>query len=212
MRNLVLLSASSHAVPVQAGLPSSTDSFNDRVAPSPSSDRLYVATTSTSSHQHSDLVNFEVYEQSTAAHRSVNARKLCSFAAPRSPSGPPRAQVLSLSYLSDITDDGSDGLVIVTAGGDIGVIALPTRPRDDAVLAVPLSTPEIVGSVEQGILTAAWSPDEEKLVLVTAASQEQGPEKLLVMSRNWEVEHEAVLSSAELGKGESSAQCWWWWW
>ena len=55
-------------------------------------------------------------------------------------------------------DDRS--LVIILAGGDIGTMRLDEG--NGGMLEV-----EIVGSVDSGIKAAAWSPDDEQLVLVT---------------------------------------------
>ncbi|CEH13826.1 IkappaB kinase complex, IKAP component [Ceraceosorus bombacis] len=224
MRNLVLLSSPSYlttaaSTPTEHSQPSSSSSSspssivvsNDRLAVSPTSHTLYWATSRPST-THAGLVTFDVYQHShltsQSQHEAVgshHARSICSFAAPGSPQGTAeRSQVLSLAYLSDAAQDGSDALIIVTSGGDIGVVALPYdgsgQGQSQSLASAPPPPPEIVGSVEQGILAAAWSPDEERLVLITAASEEDGPEKMLVMSRSWEVEHESVLISPDLGK------------
>lgn len=80
-------------------------------------------------------------------------------------------------------------LCLVTAGGDIVYLLLDTLKA------------EIVGSVEQGLLAARWSLDEEVLVLITAPGAD-GVAKLLIMTRDLEVLHEAPLSTDDFGEDQ----------
>ncbi|OWZ30446.1 elongator complex protein 1, partial [Cryptococcus neoformans AD2-60a] len=83
---------------------------------------------------------------------------------------------LALHYLPD-----ERSLVIILAGGDIATLALD-NPHV-----------EVVGSVDSGIKAAAWSPDDEQIILVT------GEDTLVCMTRNFDVVHEEPLRSNDFG-------------
>ncbi|KAI0697397.1 IkappaB kinase complex IKAP component [Cerioporus squamosus] len=88
-------------------------------------------------------------------------------------------EVLSLHVLPD-----SRTLVVITRAGDI-----TTVPLDE-----DQPTAEVVGSVEGGIMGAAWSPDDSLLVLVT------GEDKLLVMTSTFDVLSEGPLHPSDFGE------------
>ncbi len=143
----------------------------------------------------------------------------CSFAAPSEGSSsrrPPRSsklystdgvspEVVLLHYLNDggSISNGNPGLCLVTAGGDILVGEVP-----DAGHGAPSQLSlEVVGSIEQGIYAAQWSPDEEVLAVITAptwleAEQRWEGEKLLIMTKEFEVLSESILATDEFGEGE----------
>ena len=80
--------------------------------------------------------------------------------------------------------DNEPALGVVTGGGDIVII--------------PFSgTADIVGSVERGIVAAAWSPDEDVLAVVTAAGEHS--ESLIFMSRDFDVLSEGPIATADFG-------------
>lgn len=54
-----------------------------------------------------------------------------------------------------------------------------------------------MGSVDSGIKAAAWSPDDEQIILVT------GEDNLVCMTRNFDVVHEEPLRSQGFGQGAS---------
>ncbi|OCF35522.1 elongator complex protein 1 [Kwoniella heveanensis BCC8398] len=91
-------------------------------------------------------------------------------------------ETLDLHYLPD-----DRSLVILLAGGDIATLAL--EGSDGSVAPI-----EIVGSVDSGIKAAAWSPDDEQIVLVT------GEDNLVCMTRHFDVIHEEPLRSDEFGE------------
>ncbi|WVQ93259.1 hypothetical protein IAU59_000325 [Kwoniella sp. CBS 9459] len=91
-------------------------------------------------------------------------------------------ETLDLHYLPD-----DRSLVIFLAGGDIATLAL--EGSDGGVAPV-----EVVGSVDSGIKAAAWSPDDEQIVLVT------GEDNLVCMTRHFDVIHEEPLRSDEFGE------------
>jgi elongator complex protein 1 len=76
-------------------------------------------------------------------------------------------RVLSLHYFADNLTT-----CLVLEGGDIVVVREEALPGEDKI--------EIVGSVDVGITAAAWSPDEEMLVLTTRA------QTFLYMTRDFE--------------------------
>jgi elongator complex protein 1 len=75
--------------------------------------------------------------------------------------------ILSLHYFADTAIT-----CLIMAGGDIVIVREEPLPGEDLL--------EIVGSVDAGILGAAWSPDEELLAICTKA------DTLLFMSRDFE--------------------------
>ncbi|KAK8843352.1 hypothetical protein IAR55_007009 [Kwoniella newhampshirensis] len=91
-------------------------------------------------------------------------------------------ETLDLHYLSD-----DRALVILSAGGDIATLAL--EGPDGGVSPV-----EVVGCVDSGIKAAAWSPDDEQIVLVT------GEDNLVCMTRNFDVVHEEPLRTDDFGE------------
>lgn len=121
-------------------------------------------------------------------------------------------QVRTFVYLADggSAVDDEPALCLITAGGDIVLVSL--QQDEQGGLANP--SPQIVGSVEQGILSASWSPDEETVILVVPAdegaastSADPQPEKLLVMSREFEVLDEKIIR--EQGRGEEQVSVGW---
>lgn len=115
-----------------------------------------------------------------------------------------QSQVRSFTFLADGGSVMSDepALCLITSGGDIVLIPTTTSPDAGPV------EPQIVGSVEQGILAAAWSSDEEAVVLVVPSQSESSQhsrspiEKMLVMSREFEVLDEKLIREQGRGDGE----------
>ena len=118
------------------------------------------------------------------------------------------AEIISLQFLNDggsLTENGP-ALCLITAGGDILLGRIPTEEDIEPNEAMPSMHLEVVGSIEQGIYAAAWSPDEELLVIVTAPTwiEEENRwegEKTLVMTREFEALSEKGLSTDEFGEG-----------
>ena len=73
---------------------------------------------------------------------------------------------------------------LVLAGGDVVVVREDPQPGQDKI--------EIVGSVDVGIIAAAWAPDEELLAIVTRA------DTLILMSRDFEPITDVTLSADDL--------------
>lgn len=94
----------------------------------------------------------------------------------------------------------SDTSCLVLAGGDIIVVRGQPLPGEEKI--------EIVGSVDAGVTAAAWSPDEELLVVTTRANT------LLFMTADFEnlastsmLVEDAVLSKhVNVGWGKSETQ------
>ncbi|KAG9229092.1 elongator complex protein-like protein 1 [Amylocarpus encephaloides] len=76
-------------------------------------------------------------------------------------------KILRLHYFGD-----SQTVCLVLAGGDIVVVREEPMPGEDRI--------EIVGSVDAGITSAKWSPDEELLAITTLANT------VVFMSRTFE--------------------------
>ncbi|WFD35942.1 Putative elongator complex protein 1 [Malassezia cuniculi] len=96
-------------------------------------------------------------------------------------------QVVAFRVLADAGAqfDNAPALGIVTGGGDIVVIPLDGQA-------------DIVGSVERGICAASWSPDEDVLALV-AAAEDDVPETLIMMSRDFDILSEAPVATDDFG-------------
>lgn len=73
---------------------------------------------------------------------------------------------------------------LVLAGGDIVVVSYEPQSAKDRI--------EIIGSVEEGITGARWSPDEDILAITTKANT------VVFMSRSFEVITDITMSSENL--------------
>ncbi|KAI0669554.1 IkappaB kinase complex IKAP component [Trametes maxima] len=89
------------------------------------------------------------------------------------------AEVISLHVVPD-----SHSLVVISRAGEIATV-----PLDDDSPSV-----EVVGSVDGGVMGAAWSPDDTLLVLVT------GEDKLILMTSTFDVLSEGPLHPREFGE------------
>ncbi|CAD6977243.1 hypothetical protein A4X06_0g1276 [Tilletia controversa] len=122
-----------------------------------------------------------------------------------------RRQVVSLHYLPDGGELSAyaPALCLVCAGGDIVFLPLPESVQElrgingsDGVLR-----PEIVGSIEQGIAAAAWSPDDELLSIVTEEtvgsddSAASSP-KVLLMTKVFDVLSERPIYTTDFGEDQ----------
>lgn len=83
---------------------------------------------------------------------------------------------------------------MVLAGGDIVVVKEDTIPGENKI--------EIVGSVDEGISAAAWSPDEEVLAITTGAST------FLLMTREFEPIKDITLSPSDLDASKHVSVGW----
>ncbi|BFZ59890.1 Putative elongator complex protein 1 [Saitoella coloradoensis] len=99
-------------------------------------------------------------------------------------------QVLSLRYLSDLATS-----CVVLRGGDIILIRDEPMEAEDKI--------EIVGSVDAGILSAEWSPDEEVLALVTGAST------FLLMTKTFESIAEVSLTQEDITNSSNHVSVGW---
>ncbi|SPO43490.1 related to IKI3 - Subunit of RNA polymerase II elongator histone acetyltransferase complex [Moesziomyces antarcticus] len=127
-----------------------------------------------------------------------------------STSGRSKRDVINLHYLSDGGAEASHrpALCTIAAGGDLLLLPIPdiSEVADD----VPPEEPVVVGTIEQGIAAAAWSPDDELLVIVTCETSETAStsgarevEKVLLMMRDFEVLSEVRLRTDEFGQDEA---------
>ena len=91
----------------------------------------------------------------------------------------PVERILDLRCFPD-----SKTLTLILAGGDIVVVREEPQPGQDLI--------EIIGSVDEGITAAAWSPDEEILTIASAAGT------LLFMTREFESIASVSLSVDDL--------------
>lgn len=101
----------------------------------------------------------------------------------------PCDRVLDLHYFSD-----TFSTCVVLAGGDIVVVKEDPVPGENKI--------EIVGSVDEGITAAAWSPDEEVLAITTGAST------FLLMTRDFEPIKDVTLSQSDLNASKHVSVGW----
>lgn len=88
-------------------------------------------------------------------------------------------EILSLHYFGD-----SLTACLVLAGGDIVVVREEPLPGEDRI--------EIVGSIDEGITAARWSPDEELLAITTKANT------VVFMSRSFEGVTDTTMTAEDL--------------
>ncbi|KAL7267237.1 putative elongator complex protein 1 [Rhizina undulata] len=92
--------------------------------------------------------------------------------------------ILSLHYFPDTLTT-----CIVLSGGDIVVLQEDPSPGDNKI--------EIVGSVDEGITAATWSPDDEVLAITTCDST------FLLMTRTFEPIADVAFSEEDLNASKS---------
>ncbi|WVO15396.1 hypothetical protein L204_103054 [Cryptococcus depauperatus] len=141
----------------------------------PETDSLYVAVET--AHQDLQVEILKVQRDSLEPVASFTSPVISPFPKPTY-----LGETLSLHYLAD-----DRVLVALLAGGDIVTVTL--EGPDGSV-----GTVEVVGSVESGIKAAAWSPDDEQIILVT------GEDNIVCMTRNFDVIHEEPLRSEDFGE------------
>lgn len=91
----------------------------------------------------------------------------------------PVDRILSLQYFADTAT-----ICLILAGGDIVIVREEPMPGEDLI--------EVVGSVDEGIAAAAWSPDEELLAISTRANT------LILMTRDFESIANITLSPEDV--------------
>lgn len=104
---------------------------------------------------------------SSKSYKPEDGALIASWDAPSPNPDLPYDRILSLHCFPD-----SGAISLILEGGDIIVVREDAQPGEDLI--------EIVGSVDQGISAAAWSPDEELLTIATKA------DTLLFMTRDFE--------------------------
>lgn len=100
------------------------------------------------------------------------------------PTGVPPLPCVHLLADGGESVDHAPALCVITGGGDMVL-----QPVSDVAPA------DVVGCVDAGILAAAWSPDEDLLVIITGGTAP----RLLIMTRHWDVVHEAPLATDDFG-------------
>ncbi|GMK55839.1 hypothetical protein CspeluHIS016_0208950 [Cutaneotrichosporon spelunceum] len=128
---------------------------------------------------HVEIVRLEGLEDGGAFAEvvaSFSSPVLAPFALPE---GAP--QTLSVQYFAD-----DRSVIVLLAGGDIAVLQL-----DNPEVGMMV---DVVGSIDSGIKAAAWSPDDEQLVLVT------GEDNLVCMTRTFDTIYERPLRSDDFGE------------
>ena len=78
-----------------------------------------------------------------------------------------------------------DSIVALLHVAELDALCVPTLDGRLVLLHDADGTADEVGTVEAGVVVAAWSPDEELLAIVTGGAQ------LLLMSKVWVVVQDA---------------------
>lgn len=99
----------------------------------------------------------------------------------------PNDRVVSFSHFSDLCQ-----LILVFERGEIFAISYDPSQLED----FESNTVEIVGSVEDGVFAAEWSPDEEILVLATKANN------IVLLSRQFEPISERKMTSDDINQSK----------
>ncbi|KAJ3809935.1 IkappaB kinase complex IKAP component [Lentinula aff. lateritia] len=121
-------------------------------------------------------VNIEIYRMDKNFVKGALPESITMFSTKISGSG---TQLISLRVIQE-----NRSLVAIMRKGDIITTSL-----DDEI---PLM--EVQGSVDDGFLAAAWSPDDSLLALIT------GTNKLILMTLTFDVISEAPLETTEFGQ------------
>jgi elongator complex protein 1 len=108
-----------------------------------------------------------------------DAKQIASWDAPSPLPDIPVDRILSLQYFAD-----NATICLILAGGDIVIVREEPLPGEDLI--------EIVGSVDEGIAAAVWSPDEELLAISTRANT------LILMTRDFESIANVTLSPEDV--------------
>ncbi|KAH0358198.1 IkappaB kinase complex, IKAP component, partial [Aureobasidium melanogenum] len=108
-----------------------------------------------------------------------DAKQIASWDAPSPLPDVPVDSILSLQYFADTAT-----ICLILAGGDIVIVREEPLPGEDLI--------EIVGSVDEGIAAAAWSPDEELLAISTRANT------MILMTRDFESIANVTLSPEDV--------------
>ncbi|KAK0548116.1 putative elongator complex protein 1 [Tilletia horrida] len=204
----------------------------EQLAIDPEHDTVFTASVNPSSSSNSlALIDVHVqFGRGSSARTSPGAQiyKITSFETPRAsqqrpdlyPNAankrqrlPSQRQVVSLQYLADGGELSSyaPALVAICASGDIVFIPLleSVQELQSALLDGGAELqPEVVGTVEQGIVTAAWSPDDELVTIVTeaTASGEDGlgakSPKVILMTKTFDVLSEKPLFTTDFGEDQ----------
>ncbi|KAJ8100380.1 IKI3 family-domain-containing protein [Lipomyces tetrasporus] len=93
-------------------------------------------------------------------------------------------QIIDLHYFPDAST-----AVVVLAGGDIVSVRVKDNDQPEGII-------EIVGSIDEGITSAAWSPDEEILAVTT------GAQTIILLNRQFDplVERKLVADDLKISR------------
>ncbi|KAK9453026.1 IKI3 family-domain-containing protein [Dipodascopsis uninucleata] len=96
-------------------------------------------------------------------------------------------------------------VIVVLAGGDIVSVQITSDDDDE-----PEGMVSIVGSIDDGVMAASWSPDEELLVLVTGSSPNSAVflnrSLDLIAERHLDQEDISVVRQVNVGWGKKETQ------
>ncbi|XP_063312037.1 elongator complex protein 1 [Pelobates fuscus] len=109
---------------------------------------------------------------------------------------------VSLTAEGFLPDDGSGSVVGIQDVPDQESVCLATATGDVILSNLNTGQLECVGSVDSGITTMSWSPDQELVLLVT------GQQTLILMTKDFEPIAEVPIHQDDFGEGKFIALGW----
>ncbi|XP_075718904.1 elongator complex protein 1 [Rhinoderma darwinii] len=102
---------------------------------------------------------------------------------------------VSLTVESFLPEDGSGQVVGIQDVPDQESVCIATATGDVILCNLNTGQLECVGSVDSGIVTMSWSPDQELVLLIT------GQQSLILMTKDFEPIAEIMIHQEEFGEG-----------
>uniref|UniRef100_A0A3P8S5L1 IkappaB kinase complex-associated protein n=1 Tax=Amphiprion percula TaxID=161767 RepID=A0A3P8S5L1_AMPPE len=108
---------------------------------------------------------------------------------------PRTGQVTSLTADSFLPEDGSGVVVGLQDLAELESACLATASGDVVLFNLNTCQLECVGSVDSGLTSMSWSPDEELVILTT------GQETIIMMTKDFEPITEVGIHQDDFGEG-----------
>ncbi|XP_075060726.1 elongator complex protein 1 isoform X2 [Mixophyes fleayi] len=103
---------------------------------------------------------------------------------------------VSLTVESFLPEDGSGHVVGIQDVPDQESVCIATSTGDVILCSLNTGQLECVGSVDSGILTMSWSPDQELVLLIT------GQQTLILMTKDFQPVAEVPIHQEDFGEGK----------
>ncbi|XP_025054852.1 elongator complex protein 1 isoform X1 [Alligator sinensis] len=103
---------------------------------------------------------------------------------------------ISLTVGGFLSEDGSSHIVGIEDLPDQESVCIATAAGDIILCSLSTKQLECVGSVDSGLTTMSWSPDQELVLLVT------GQQTLIMMTKDFEPITESLIHQDDFGEGQ----------